>query len=174
MEPDNLLPDSPDSTVIPPDPQVTNIVDDLISQLAQTKATSVKAKQEKNPLTREQIEDFVISKSGELVEQGLDAVENLKNYMGLVPDPENASALASMVTATAGALDVLNKQIVTDRKNTTTLKAKEMDVQSRKELQNTILQPGQLLTREEMLKAICDKALNLAKPVLTVESEIIA
>ena len=72
--------------------------------------------------------------------------------------------------ATATAIETLNKIIVTDKRNETVIKAKEMDIASRKELKSADTNTKLLLSREEVFKMLIDSANKSAK---FIDAEII-
>ena len=116
------------------------------------------------PLTRAELDDFVIKSAGELVRNSLDLVKNAKEYVQTAPGGEEVESLASLVNATANAIDTLSKISIADKKNETTLKAKEMDVKSRREIVETSAAlRGPMLTREEVLERLISGAKNVTE-----------
>jgi hypothetical protein len=138
----------------------------LIEQLQDTNNMAARARSEREPLKKEDLENFVISKSGELVQDALEMVQNMRDFVVSAPISEDVSALADLINATSSAIDNLNKINIQDKRSNTSIKLKEMDIQSRKELQQNDNDTKLLATREEVLKMLLDKA----KPI---EAEII-
>ena len=150
--------------------ELNEMVGDLLSQLnVANKKAEVVAK-ESNPLTKENIERFVIEKAGKLVEESIDVVTNVKEYISSAPESKDVGSLADLIAATATAIETLNKIIVTDKRNDTTIKAKEMDIASRRELKETDNTTKLLATREQVFKMLLDRTNQSAK---IIDAEII-
>jgi hypothetical protein len=126
----------------------------LLEQLQNTSALVKKMPEETNPLKKEEIETFVIEKSGELVKEGLDFMRSMKEYVASAPNGEDISAVASLISAVSNSIETLNKLVVTDKKSSTVMKIKEMDIQSRKENLETEAGSKMLVTREELFKKL--------------------
>ena len=109
---------------------------------------------ESNPLKKEDIEKFVIERAGTLVDESLEMVKMVKDYITSAPETDSVEALAGLVTATSSALETLNKIIVADKKSETIFKAKELDARYKRELIEDITKSKVLATREEMLKQL--------------------
>jgi hypothetical protein len=146
--------------------EVQNIVGSLIDQLQDTNQRAEKIKTERNPLKKEDLEKFVIERSGELIEDALEMVATVKDFIISAPNAEDVDALAGLINATSAAMDTLNKINIADKKTDTSVKLKTMDIESKKELLQADNTQRVLATREEILKMLVDKS----KPI---EAEII-
>lgn len=143
-----------------------DMVGDLIEQLQTTNTQARQATREKNPLKKEEVENFVIQKSGSLVEGTLEMIENVKDYISGAPESKDVASLAELISAATNAIETLNKIVLSNNKNTTAIKVKEMDIESKKELQQSEADAKLLATREEVFKAL----INNVQPI---EAEII-
>jgi len=144
--------------------------DDLISQLKAIPADSNKisrAVQGRPELEKEEIENFVIQNSAKLIQDSLELIDNMKEVVHHMPEAENMSALSELVKASTGAIDTLNKIVLQDKKSSTTLKAKKLDIDSRKELQSSDQQHALTMSREEVIANLLN-----AKDAIDVESEV--
>ena len=144
--------------------------DDLISQLKAIPADSNKisrAVQERPDLDKEEIENFVIQNSAKLIQDSLELIDNMKEVVHHMPEAENMSALSELVKASTGAIDTLNKIVLQDKKSNTTLKAKKMDIDSKKELQHSDQKHALTMSREEVIANLLN-----AKDAIDVEAEI--
>jgi hypothetical protein len=146
--------------------EVQNIVGSLIDQLQDTNQRAEKIKTERNPLKKEDLERFVIERGGELIEDALEMVATVKDFIISAPNAEDVDALAGLINATSAAMDTLNKINIADKKTDTSVKLKTMDIESKKELLQADNTQRVLATREEILKMLVDKS----KPI---EAEII-
>ena len=131
-----------------------------------TNQRAEKIKTERNPLKKEDLEKFVIERGGELIEDALEMVATVKDFIISAPNAEDVDALAGLINATSAAMDTLNKINIADKKTDTSVKLKTMDIESKKELLQADNTQRVLATREEILKMLVDKS----KPI---EAEII-
>ena len=150
--------------------ELNEMVGDLLSQLNDAHKKAEVVAKEGNPLTKENMEKFVIEKAGRLVEESIDVVTNVKEYISSAPESKDVGSLADLIAATATAIETLNKIIVTDKRNDTTIKAKEMDIASRRELKETDNTTKLLATREQVFKMLLDSTNQSAK---IIDAEII-
>lgn len=150
--------------------ELNEMVGDLLSQLNDATEKAKQAEKEQNPLTRENMEKFVIEKAGKLVEESLGVVTNVKDYISSAPEAKDVGSLAELIAATSTAIETLNKIIVTDKKNETFIKGKEMDISARKEIKQVENQTKLLATREQVFKMLIDSANKSAK---IIDAEIV-
>lgn len=140
-------------------------VDDLIKQLQNnTKHAKELQKQPEFTLKKEELEQFILDKAGKLINDSIDMVGNVKQYVDAAPNAEDVESLASLLKATTSSIDTLSKLLVQDKRTATSLAVKQLDIDSKKQLQETDHQNKLELTREEVL----DRLMNDAK-VIEVE-----
>ena len=82
----------------------------------------------------------------------------MKDFVSSAPESRDISSLSELINATASAIETLNKIIVTEKRNETIIKAKTMDIESRKNLAETAHNTKLLATREEVFKALMAQA----------------
>jgi hypothetical protein len=138
--------------------ELNEMVGDLLEQLNDANKKAEIAKKETDPLKKEDIEKFVVEKAGKLVQESLDVVTNVKDYISSAPESKDVGSLADLIAATSSAIETLNKIIVTDKRNEALIKAKEMDISSRKELKEADSQNKLLATREQVFKMLINSA----------------
>ena len=134
---------------------------DLISQLKTLPKDNkklIKAAEDNIDLSKEDVEDFIIKNSSKLIQDSLELIDNMKEVVHHMPEAENVSSLAELIKASTGAIETLNKLVVQDKKSNTTIKAKELDIQSKKQLQTSDQQHALMLSREEVLDRLLKKA----------------
>jgi acyl-CoA synthetase (NDP forming) len=138
--------------------ELNEMVGDLLSQLndAQTKAKEIE--KEQNPLKKEELEKFVVEKGGKLVDESIEMLKNVKDYILSSPEAKDVDAFASLVAATSTAIDTLNKIVVVDKKSETVVRVKKMDIEAKKEMQQEENNVKLLATREQIFKALIDNA----------------
>jgi hypothetical protein len=148
------------------DEELNDEVGSLLDQLQAVSTKVEQVKKERDPITKEELEKFTIERGAALVEDALDMVATMKDFIISAPNAEDVEAYAGLIKATSSAIDSLNHLTVADKRSNTSIKLKEMDIASRKELQQTNIEHKQLATREEIFKMLVDKA----KPI---EAEIV-
>lgn len=134
---------------------------DLISQLKTLPKDNKKMLQvadSSTELAKEDVEDFIIQKSSKLIQESLELIDNMKEVVHHMPEAENVSSLAELIKASTGAIDTLNKLVVQDKKSNTTIKAKQLDIDSKKELQSSEQHHKLMLSREEVIDRLVKKA----------------
>lgn len=146
--------------------EIHDIVGSLVDQLKDANTVAEKARVEREPLKKEDLENFVIQQSSALVQDALEMVQNMRDFIISSPSSDDVSALADLINATSGAIDNLNKINLQDKKSNTSVKLKTMDIDAKKEMQEVDNNTKLLATREEILKML----LNNAKPI---EAEIV-
>jgi hypothetical protein len=146
--------------------EINSMVGDLIDQLQNTHKDEVQSEETNQPVDKDNLEDYVIRKSSALVDGTIDMVETVRDYIVSAPESKDVASLAELINAATNAVETLNKIVLSNKKNSTLMKVKEMDIASKKELQQTDANNKLQLTREEVFKRLIDNA----KPV---EAEII-
>ena len=134
---------------------------DLISQLKtlpKDNKRTLQAAEASTELSKEDVEDFIIKKSAKLIQDSLELIDNMKEVVHHMPEAENVSSLAELIKASTGAIETLNKLVVQDKKSNTTIKAKQLDIDSRRELQSADQLHALTLSREEVLDRLLKKA----------------
>ena len=143
---------------------------DLISQLKTLPKDNKKILQvteNSTELSKEDVEQFIIQKSSKLIQDSLELIDNMKEVVHHMPEAENVSSLAELIKASTGAIETLNKLVVQDKKSNTTIKAKQLDIDSKKELQSADQHHTLMLSREEVL----DRLLKDSK-VINVDTKV--
>lgn len=141
---------------------------DIIEQLKNIpkEAKQVTAKPQMEPLEKEEVEQFIIDKSSKLISDSMEMIENMKEVVFHVPDADNVSSLAELIKASTGAIETLNKLVTQDKKSQTQIQVKQLDIQSKKMLQDSEQDHKLKLSREDILKNLID-----GKDVIEVTGE---
>ena len=141
------------------DNDVDIVVDDLISQLKGSAAVSKELKKEEFNLDKEELENFLLNYSGKLIKGTVDYVEEVKQFITSAPDSRDVDALSKLVGASASAIESLNKILLQDKANEAKIQVKQMDIESKKELQDKNNERlGLTINREELLNQLLDDA----------------
>ena len=131
---------------------------DLTDKLKQTVGViSTKARENKINHS-EDLEDFILRNSKELVEVGIDAIHEIKETVMLNPQSDEVESLAEIFKGVSTAMNILKDIQITKMKINTTKEIKEMDIQSKKQqLEETSDTPtGLRMTRDEIFKLLKD------------------
>jgi hypothetical protein len=131
---------------------------DLTDKLKQSVGViSVKAKENKMNHS-EDLEDFILRNSKELVEVGIDAIHEIKQTVMLNPQSDEVESLAEIFKGVSTAMNILKDIQITKMKINTTKEIKEMDIQSKKQQLEEISDApvGMRMTRDEIFKLLKD------------------
>ena len=135
------------------------VVDDLLSQLKGVNVAQKEIEKQEINLDKEKLEDFLLQYSGKLIKGSVDYVEDVKQFITSAPDARDVDALSKLIGASASAIERLNKILLQDKANEAKIQVKEMDIQSKKELQDKNNErAGLTINREELLKQLIDDA----------------
>lgn len=138
---------------------VEDVVGDLLEQLKGTTKVKRDLEESNLNLSKENLEDFLLQYSGKLIKGSVDYVEDVKQFITSAPDSKDLEALSKLVGASAAAIESLNKIHISNQSNKNKKEIKQMDIESKKELQNNNNQRlGLTLNREELLKKLLNDA----------------
>lgn len=139
------------------DKNVDSAVNDLLEQL-QEKGTTASKNIGNQELSKEDMEKFLLLYSSQLIKGSVEFVEDLKQYIAGAPSAEDVTAMATLVSSSAAAIETLNRLLISNKNNETKLQLKTMDIESKKQLQQIDMQGKLLMNREELLKQLLDDA----------------
>jgi hypothetical protein len=135
------------------------VVDDLLSQLKGASVARKELEKDEFNLDKEELEKFLLNYSGKLIKGTVDYVEEVKQFITSAPDAKDVDALSKLVGASASAIESLNKILLQDKANEAKIKVKQMDIESKRELQDKSNERiGLTINREELLKQLIDDA----------------
>jgi len=141
---------------------VNDLTEKLKEQVSSINNKNIEYKKEENTLKKENLEKFLLEKTGELVEEGLDTIKELKSIFVSNPNSDEIDSLAQAFKAVSSALSVLKDIQVTNSKIENNKELKEMDIRAKKDLlENKDKDKDRdkiLLTREEIMKQLIEKS----------------
>lgn len=144
-----------------------NEVDDLISQLKDNNKTVRKLKKQQDfELKPEELEQFILNTTGRLVQDSLDMVDTVKQYVECAPDAEGVGSLAELLKATTSSIDTLSKILVQDKRSEAAFGIKKLDIAAKQHLLEVDHNNKLALTRQEVLDNLIKNA-----EVIDVEQE---
>lgn len=135
---------------------IDSITDDIVSQLKNT-INSPSTPSPQPQINPENLEQYIVNQSSSLVDQAMQVVGSLKDYVAIGgADAKEISAFAEVVNAAAGAIESLNKMHATKERTKTAIQLKQMDIESRMEIAEQDNMTRLVLGREEMLKMLIE------------------
>lgn len=163
--------------------QIIDQIDDFIKGLnppaGTTVATSVVTRtsgEEKKddevkvvvPKTPEEMKEFVAKHSAELVQNSVKSIMELQKLTVATGDPEMMAGLASLIAASTGAIEAVNKIHIQNQKIEAAKELKKIEIEGKKEIQR-LKNDGYLnlpqgntnilvATREEIIAQLTGKA----------------
>ena len=129
---------------------------DVKSLLDQLKDTTKLAKQvDKAPfdLPKEDLEKFILNNTGKLIQDSMETIDNIKQYIISAPEPEDVHSLAELYKASTGAIEALNKILLQQQKTEAQITVKTMDIQSKQALADK-REDKSTFTREEIMEQL--------------------
>ena len=141
------------------DDNLEDNIDDLINQLKNTnKEVKKLPKQQEFTLEKDELEQFLINKAGKLINDSMEMVDNVKQYVAAAPNSEEVESLANLLKATTSSIDSLSRIFIQNKRSETSIDVKKMDIDSKKELLETDHQNKLELSREEVLDRLIKNA----------------
>jgi hypothetical protein len=151
------------------DDESIDSVDTLINQLKSIPKATKEIDQVEDTLTKENLEEFILKHTGNLVKQASESVTLVRDYVEAAPNAEEVTALAELIKATSSAVESLNRILITDKKTNTAIKIKEMDNKSRQKELDAVVGLKLRSTREELMKQLINATVIENMPELTNE-----
>jgi hypothetical protein len=148
-------------------PEVENILSQLKS------LPTAKKQMDTTPnLTPEQLEQFVIDKTADLVTKSMEILDEYRDFLTATPGEESAAAMAELINASNGAIETLSKIAVSNKKINTTIKIKDMEIQARKEIAKDDNNTKLLMSRQDLMKLLkdADAAIDAESVVVSEQS----
>lgn len=139
---------------------INELTEKLKEQMSDVESKNKEYAQETDVLKKENLEKFLLEKTGTLVNEGLDTIRELKDVFVNNPDAEEIEALSQAFKAVSSALSVLKDIQVTAMKVDSNKQLKEMDIQAKKELKDKSKEEDDqkiYLTRDEVFRKLLEK-----------------
>ena len=143
------------------DTDLDSNIDSLVNQLKDNNTVNNQLQTNQVDLPsvdKDNIEEFVIENSGKLINQSLEVMTNVKDYIMASGDPDSISSLADLINASSKSLETLNKIVIQNKRSETTLVAKKMDVDSKQVIEEKRNENALIASRDEVFKKILDDA----------------
>ena len=148
-----------------------NDVKTLVDQLREGTKLAKRIEKEEFNLQPEDLQKFILNNTGKLIQDSMDTIDNIKQYIISAPEPEDVHSLAELYKASTGALETLNKIYLQQNKSDTTIKVKTMDIQAKLSLaedkENKIT-----FTREEIFDRLVDSGKVIEADAADIEEDL--
>lgn len=128
---------------------------DIKSLLEQLKGTTKLAntKQPEFTLDKEDLEQFILNNTGRLINDSMQTIDSIKEYIISAPEPEDVHSLAELYKASTGAIEALNKILIQQQKAQAQITVKTMDIKSKQALAEK-KDERLTFTREEIMEQL--------------------
>lgn len=118
------------------------------------------------PLTEDNLGDYILDRTQELIKISLDTVSSMKQYFAGGATASEIEAFSELIKATTASIDTLNHINIEKKKSKTAKELKQMDIEGKKEL-TAVKTPSNvnvlMTTREEIMKMIEENSSELEK-----------
>lgn len=131
--------------------EIDSIIEDLRADAVST--AIVEGSSTPEIVNDDNVSGYVYKKTAEVVQAGLDAINNLKNSIAMGADSKEVAALASLISATTKAIDSMNSINLQHKQASTSLELKKMDIAGKKEIVSKLPASNNILiaTRDEVI-----------------------
>lgn len=136
------------------DTDTQDAVNNILNQLKGFDAKKETQITTTEPVTPDNLEKFVIDKASDLINKSLNMVDEFQTVLGASPSEESAEAMANLINAASSAIETLNKVLNSNKRAQTSIKIKEMDVESRNKINERDNATRLMMTRSEVMKLL--------------------
>lgn len=134
--------------------EIDNAVNDILTQIKSHNKATTEVNRVVEDVNIENLEDFIIKKTGSLVNSSVDMVEEVKDYISSAPENRDVASLAELIKASSSAIDTLTKLHTAKEQNKNRVQVKQMDIEAKEKLNIIDNQTKVLLSRDEVMKAL--------------------
>ena len=134
-------------------------------------------------VTEDNINDYILQKTGNLIDAGLGAVSDLKDFVVQGQNPDEIAALSELISSTTKAIEALNRINLQNKKAKTDKELKAIDIEGKKAIASSL--PGNNITnntvnlvasREEIFKQLLndvkeDEVIEVIESVVIEEND---
>lgn len=128
----------------------------LVDQLKENNTIVNQIQKTDFKLEKEDLEQFILNNTGRLIQDSMNTIDNIKQYIINAPEPEDVHSLAELYKASTTAIEALNKLLLQQQKSETQVAIKTMDINSKKELAET-KENKLTFTRDEIFERLVER-----------------
>jgi hypothetical protein len=137
-------------------PQPVNS-NDLTNQIKKTIGVIKNKVKENEENETDDLNEFILRNSKELVESGIEAINEIKQTVLLNPQSDEVEALAEIFKGVSSAMSILKDIHIAKMKTENSKEIKQMDIESKKQLEKIEdSRSGVQMTRDEIFKMLID------------------
>ena len=125
----------------------------LLDQLKENNQLVKSASKHDFVLDKEELEQFILNNTGRLIEDSMETIATIKQYVVSAPEPEDVHSLAELYKASTNEIECLNKILIQQQKSSTQVAIKTMDIQAKQQL-TTDDQKKITFTRDEIFEKL--------------------
>jgi hypothetical protein len=135
--------------------ETQDAVNNILNQLKNFDAPAA-PKQELIAPGADELEEFVIKKSSELIDKSLQVLDEYRDFLTATPSEESAEAMSNLINASSSAIETLNKVLAANKRAATSVKIKEMDIKARVDNNKRDNATRLMMTRRELMQMLVD------------------
>jgi hypothetical protein len=152
----------------------THDMGDLVDQLknADQIIKNPEKAQEEFKLSKDNLEEFILNNAGKLIQQSVEMVSDVKQYVETAPEHRDVTSLAELIKASSSAIESLSKVLVQNKKGDTQKEVKQLDIQGKKELLQGEVTAKIMLSRDEFIKELFANAKKAEEEIIDVTQKL--
>jgi hypothetical protein len=126
-------------------------------------------------VTDDNINEYIVKRTSSLIDTGINAIEDIKDYIIQGQNPDEIAALSELINATTKSIEALNRINLLNKKGKIDKELKEMDLKGKKEVAGML--PGSTTVNNNLIVAsreeIFRQLLNEPEPIEVIDSVVI-
>lgn len=152
-------------------------LDTLLNELSSFEMPTNKQVVSSNTMevTDDNINEYIVKRTSSLIDTGINAIEDIKDYIIQGQNPDEIAALSELINATTKSIEALNRINLLNKKGKIDKELKEMDLKNRKEVAGML--PGNNVVNNNLIVAsreeIFKQLLNEPEPIEILDSVVI-
>jgi len=137
-------------------------VTEFLNDLANNKQSNIqRATSSEDIATKDNVEEFVLRNSSEVVNSAMNILKSFEGAVQHIQSPDEIAAYSELVNASTNALDTLNKIVLQNKKAEAAKEVKQLDIQSKQQLQANDHKMKLMASREDIMKMIMEEDKNI-------------
>ena len=139
--------------------EIDNIINELKADAIPSQSGLSNPPEPLPTVNDENVGDYVYQKNTELIQVGLEAMNNLKNTFAMGADPKEVTAMAQLMNAVTKAIDTMNSINLQQKQAKNAVELKKIDIAGKKEIMSKLPPSNNILiaTRDEVITKMLDK-----------------
>ena len=126
-------------------------------------------------VTDDNINEYIVKRTSSLIDTGINAIEDIKDYIIQGQNPDEIAALSELINATTKSIEALNRINLLNKKGKIDKELKEMNLKGKKEVAGML--PGNNVVNNNLIVAsreeIFRQLLNEPEPIEVIDSVVI-